>query len=79
MKRANFSAALVTGVLLLYCMLILLEAPLPYILTVFIALPVLLAWMVYTVIRHGTYRGAELAEDEEWGYQDKNKDELGLF
>jgi hypothetical protein len=75
MKRADFSTAFVTGVLLLYCILILLDAPLKYILTIFITLPLLIIWMAYTIIRHGVYNGAELAKDEEWGYEDKNKDE----
>ncbi len=32
--------------------------------------PVVLIWLAYTVIRHGKYNGADLKEDQEWGYQD---------
>ena len=41
--------------------------------------PVLLIWVVYNVIRHGKYEGRELDPDEEWGYADKKKEELGVF
>jgi hypothetical protein len=34
--------------------------------------------MVYTVLKHGKYDGPELGDDE-FGYCDKNKDELGVF
>ncbi len=32
--------------------------------------PVLLCWMVYSVLKHGKYTGRELDKDE-FGYQDK--------
>lgn len=44
----------------------------------FVLSPVLLIWMVYTVIRHGQYDGPEL-DEEEWGYEDRDKDDLGIF
>jgi len=41
--------------------------------------PVLVVWMVYSVLRYGTYIGRELKPGEEWGYEDKNRDDLGRF
>lgn len=41
--------------------------------------PFMIIWMVYTVLRHGVYTGVELQEDEEWGYEDKNREDLGIF
>jgi hypothetical protein len=35
--------------------------------------------MAYTILRFGTYNGKELTPDEEWGYQDKDRDELGVL
>lgn len=35
--------------------------------------------MVYSVLKYGKYSGKELAEDEEWGYEDTNKEELDTF
>lgn len=46
---------------------------------IFIASPFLIVWMVYTVLKHGKYNGKELDDKEEWGYQDKQRDELGMF
>jgi hypothetical protein len=45
----------------------------------FLFSPLLLLYLVYSVIRHGQYNGKELAEDEEWGYEDLDKDKLGTW
>lgn len=44
----------------------------------FVFSPVLIIWMVYTVIRYGQYTGPDL-DDEEWGYEDRDKDDIGIF
>ena len=41
--------------------------------------PFLVIWMVYRIIRYDNYSGKELNEGEEWGYADKNKEELNVF
>lgn len=46
---------------------------------IFVMSPLLVIWLAYTVIRWGDYKGRELAEGEEWGYQDKDKSSLGTF
>lgn len=72
MKKAEiFSLAVVSGMLLVYSVLILLElAP---IVTgfIFMASPILVIWMVYSVIRHGEYKDMDLKPGEEWGYNDR--------
>lgn len=40
--------------------------------------PVLLVWMVYTVLKKGKYEGPELGNNE-FGYADKKNEELGRF
>ena len=45
----------------------------------FLAAPAVLIWMAYTILKHGKFNGKELAEDEEWGYSDRDKDSLGVF
>lgn len=35
--------------------------------------PFLVVWMAVTIMKYGKYTGAELKEDEEWGYQDVDK------
>ena len=46
---------------------------------IFIASPFLMGWLVYTILKHGKYNGKELGDKEEWGYQDKQRDQLGMF
>lgn len=46
---------------------------------ILITSPFLMGWMVYTILRFGKYNGKELNDKEEWGYQDKRNDELGMF
>ena len=44
----------------------------------FLFSPILVCWMIYTLLKQGKYNGPELG-DEEFGYQDKAKNELGVF
>ena len=44
----------------------------------FLFSPILMGWTAYTVLKYGKYNGPELGE-EEFGYTDKAKDELGVF
>ena len=78
-KKPSFVVAFVTGVLLLYCILIGFNLLLPIVNVVFAISPFLLLWMCYSIIRYGTYDGKELQQDEEWGYEDKGKEELWVF
>jgi hypothetical protein len=70
---------LVTAYLVIYTLLHQLGASLELLGSMFLLSPFLVGWMAYTILRYGTYNGRELREDEEWGYQDKHKDELGKF
>jgi hypothetical protein len=45
----------------------------------FLVSPVMLIATVYFVLTDTTYTYPELGEDQEWGYRDKNKSELGVF
>lgn len=64
--------------LLCYCVLLQYETTKPIALVMLGLAPFILVWMVYTVLKFGKYSGPELGK-EEFGYQDKNKDDLGLF
>ena len=80
MKRKEILPVItVTGILLVYCVLIFSQSAIRLSYTIFAASPFLMGWMVYSVIRKGKYAGKELEQDEEWGYADKKKDELKLF
>ena len=41
--------------------------------------PLLVAWLVYNVIRLGKKNGEELKQDDEWGYADKAREDLDMF
>ena len=40
--------------------------------------PIIIIWVTLTIIKFSSYEGREL-NDEEWGYQDKEKEDLGRF
>lgn len=40
--------------------------------------PVIIIWMVLMVLKSDKYNGKALGEDE-FGYQDRNKEDLGVF
>ena len=73
LRNSTFAVAFVTGWLVLYYILFQAGAPLIIIGGMFAASPVLVAWMVITLLKHGKYTGRELAENEEWGYGDRKK------
>lgn len=78
-KRTSVAVGTVSLILVVYCILINFNAPLKLVYFIFSISPILVIWMVYTVLRHGSYNGNELQADEEWGYQDVSKDELGVL
>lgn len=45
----------------------------------FLMSPFLIVWSVYTVLKDDQNKYPELGEDEEWGYRDITKDQLGMF
>jgi hypothetical protein len=76
MKRHQFATLFVSLYLLVYTVLFHAGASLPVLGVMFLISPFLVLWMVYSVLKYGTYNGRELGPDEEWGYQDKDSDEL---
>lgn len=75
----KFATILVTVYLVVYTILHQLGASLLLLSSMFALSPFLVVWMAYTILRFGKFEGKELEEDEEWGYSDKKKDELGMF
>jgi hypothetical protein len=78
-RKERIPVLVVSGILILYMLLMVARdsSRLPYI--IFAISPLLIIWLAYNVIRHGEYKGKELEEGEEWGYTDKNKNDLGMF
>ncbi|SDH16080.1 hypothetical protein [Chitinophaga filiformis] len=71
LANSTFSVITVTVYLLLYCILLQIEYTQWLAVYMFLLSPVLVIWMVYTVLKYGVYKGRKLAEDEEYGYQDR--------
>lgn len=78
-QKPSFAVASVSIVLVVYCTLIGFDISLPFVYFIFTISPFLMVWLVYTIIRFGVYNGKEFRDDEEWGYQDKDKEELNIF
>lgn len=78
-RSSSFSVAATSLYLLVYLILLHVAVPLQLLLLMLTISPVLILWMVYTVLKHGVYTGRELEDDEEWGYEDRKKENLGVF
>lgn len=72
MKRnAIFPVVLVSLLLLFYCICVLTGWGIPFAELFFVVSPLLVVWMVISVIRSKGDPVPELKEDQEWGYADK--------
>ena len=78
-KKPFFAVAAVTVILLIYCILIGFNISLPVAYLIFGISPILIAWLVYTILRFGKYKGKEFDTGEEWGYQDRIKQDLDIL
>lgn len=70
---------IVSALVLVNCFLVLFSDWLRVIYFISSIGPVLIVWMVYSVLKYGHSTAADLQESEEWGYADKKKDELRTF
>jgi hypothetical protein len=73
-----FSIYLATLYLIAYIILLQFETTIDYAIVMSLFSPLLICWMVYSVLRYSKYNGPELG-NEEFGYRDKIKDDLGIF
>jgi membrane protein implicated in regulation of membrane protease activity len=77
--RIPVSVFIVTALLLLYTILISLNAPLQITGFLFFISSFLLTWMAVSILKSMDHNKKDLAEGEEWGYADKKKEELDIF
>ncbi len=75
MKNYKFATLFVTAYLVLYAVLTANNTPYSVVTAMFVLSPFLVIWMALTVLKYARYSGKEL-NDEEWGYQDKERSEL---
>lgn len=78
LRNGIFSVYLVTFYLLVYIILLQFETTVSYAIIMLLFSPLLICWMVYSVLKDDKYNGTELGDDE-FGYQDKTKADLGVF
>ena len=79
MKRSVIAAILATVYLLLYCCCLQFTALRAIGIGMYLFSPVVVVALVIAVVKGDNYTGRELAEGEEFGYQDKDKSQLGMF
>jgi hypothetical protein len=77
--NAKTAVSILTIYLITYVILFVTGFSVTIAMYMFLTSPVLLVWMVYSVLTDEQYKYPELGEDEEWGYRDKAKNELGMF
>jgi hypothetical protein len=72
MNRAEFIPVLVVSSLLFVYVVSLIWFKASFFSAIIFTLsPLLVIWLVYSIVRHGEYNGKELKADEEFGYADK--------
>lgn len=81
MKNAKFAAWAVSGYLLIYCILLGLGTGFLQVVAVgmYLASPLPVIWMAYTIVRCGGKNVPELDDQEEFGYADRDTASLGAW
>ena len=78
-RRPIFATTAVTFLMLLFQVFSYNEIASTFRAIIFLASPLLVIWMVFAVLTDKKAKVKELKDDEEWGYQDKEKDSLRMF
>lgn len=79
LRKPSFAVIIASLYLVAYYVMHSVGGDYRYVIWMFMGAPFVLGWMAYVIIRYGKYNGAELKENEEWGYSDKDRDSPGLF
>ncbi len=78
LKNATFAAVFVTTYLVAYTILAQFDRTFQLAFAMFLFGPLLILWMVYSVLKFGKYSGKDL-NGNEYGYQDKENASPGAF
>ena len=78
LKRDILAVAVVTCYLVIYVTLLQFDATIIYAFAMLALSPVLVCGMVFMVLKYGKYNGRQ-SGNHEFGYQDKNNEDLGVF
>jgi hypothetical protein len=78
LKNPVFAVVIGSIYLVSYCICLQFESLIPMAWLLLFFCPFLLLWIDYTILRYGKYDFREL-NGEEFGYSDREKDQLGVF
>ncbi|NEN22483.1 hypothetical protein G3O08_03070 [Cryomorpha ignava] len=73
MKKDEIAVSIVSALFLVYISFISFDIYTSIALMIFIVSPVLIIFMVYSVLKHGEFKGDELDKGQEFGYLDRPK------
>jgi len=79
MKRSTKISLAVTSFLLVYTIMCRLDVPVEVLSIMYLLSPFVVIWMALVVLKDNSSPVKELEKNEEWGYQDKNKNSLHTF
>lgn len=79
MKRYEIAIAVASGYLIVYLLLFELNAPFWMLGLMFSLSPIPVLWMAYQILSNAPYKGPGLEPGEEFGYEDADKNQLGIF
>jgi len=79
MKKSSRASLIVTVYLVAYYIMAHMGVPENLLLAMFALWPIMVIWMVITVLKDTSHPVQELKENEEWGYLNKDKRTLGTF
>jgi len=71
MKTDELTISIVTAFFLVYISFLAFDIFIPIAFLILLMSPVLIIAMVWSVIRHGIYKGPEFEEHQEFGYLDR--------
>ncbi len=78
-RKPAFVTIAASCYLLLYCILLQSSVPSLFNAILFFFSPFVLVWLVLTVLKDQSKKIKDLQGEEEWGYQDRSRNELGMF
>jgi hypothetical protein len=70
---------IVSSLLVLQCILVFYTPNSKLINIISFLSPLFMIWMAFSILHFGKYCGEDLSADDEFGYADKSKEELGVF
>lgn len=71
MKTDEIAISVVSALFLVYISFIAFDIFIPIAFLILLASPILIIIMVWSVIKHGIYKGPELEDEQEFGYLDR--------